>query len=214
MPAVKCPLDGCSYKTPDLDAAIVAALLTTHSISHNSTQGSTRVKKVSRPTLSSSGTSEEWQYFLSRWRDYKEATKITGKDLIIQLLECCEENLRRDLTRFDNSPTSKNESELLDIIKKFAVREENITISRVSLHDMEQDREEPIRSYYARLKGHANTCNFTIPCSSCQNKVNYSNEIIRDVLIKGISDSDIQLELFGTITPEMTLENILRIIGF
>ena len=34
MPVVACPIRECNYTTPDLDAAIVAALLTTHSTMH------------------------------------------------------------------------------------------------------------------------------------------------------------------------------------
>ena len=85
-------------------------------------------------------------------------------------------------------------------------------ISRVNLHDMHQDREETVRSFYARLKGQANTCNFSISCSECQHAVNYSEHIIRDILIKGIADPDIQLDLLGTITPEMTLERVIKFI--
>jgi len=35
MPQVKCPFPSCDYETADLDAATVAALITTHSIIHN-----------------------------------------------------------------------------------------------------------------------------------------------------------------------------------
>ena len=58
-----------------------------------------RVEKVRRPTVTAAGSSEDWAYFTTRWQDYVEATKIEGKDMIIQLLECCDEQLRKDLTR-------------------------------------------------------------------------------------------------------------------
>jgi len=49
----------------------------------------------------------------TRWDDYKEATKITSKDLVIQLLECCEKDLRKDLTRAaGGSLTNKPEDEV------------------------------------------------------------------------------------------------------
>ena len=34
MPAVQCPIPGCGYVTDDLDAAIVAALVTAHCTTH------------------------------------------------------------------------------------------------------------------------------------------------------------------------------------
>jgi len=58
--------------------------------------------------------------------DYKDATKIKGRGLVIQLLECCNEDLRKDLTRgAGGSLTNKLEDEVLSAIKKLAVREEN-----------------------------------------------------------------------------------------
>ena len=88
MPAVACPIPNCEYMTEDLDAVIVAALLTAHSTTH--TQGpatAAKVDRVKRPTISAAGTSEDWEYFLSRWADYVSATKVTGRDKTLQLLE-------------------------------------------------------------------------------------------------------------------------------
>jgi hypothetical protein len=51
------------------------------------------------PTLSTGGSTEEWSYFVTRWQDYANATKIASKETVIQLLECCDEHLRNDLTR-------------------------------------------------------------------------------------------------------------------
>ena len=159
MPAVDCPIPGCDYKTPDLDAAIVAALLTAHSAIH--TSGQAMVEKVKRPTIAAAGTSEEWAYFKSQWSDYADATKITGKDKVVQLLECCDEPLRMDLTRAaGGSLTNKTEDEVLSSMKKLAVREENTMVARVTLHNMRQDRDETVRSFRARLPGQADICKF------------------------------------------------------
>ena len=56
-------------------------------------QATTTVEKVRRPTILSAESSEEWSYLLTRWKDYAKATKLKGKDMVIQLLECCEEEL-------------------------------------------------------------------------------------------------------------------------
>ena len=79
---------------------------------------------------------------MTRWTDYAEATKVQGKDKVIQLLECCEEQLRKDLTRTaGGSLTNKTAEEVLEAIKKLAVREENAMVARVQLHNMRQDRD-------------------------------------------------------------------------
>ena len=212
MPAVDCPIAGCEYQTPDLDAAIVAALLTAHSAIHTSGHAA-KVEKVKRPTVAAAGTSEEWSYFKSRWSDYVDATKITGKDKVVQLLECCDEPLRKDLTRAaGGSLTSKTEDEVLSSIKKLAVREENTMVARVTLHNMRQDRDETVRSFGARLRGQADICKFITACPACAADVNYTDAIMRDVLTRGIADSEIQLDLLGDQNQNMGLEDIFKFI--
>lgn len=133
-----------------------------------------RVEKVRRPTVTAAGSSEDWAYFLTRWQDYVEATKIEGKDLIIQLLECCDEQLRKDLTRnAGGSLTNNTANDVLAAIKKLAVREENTMVARVQLHNMCQDRDETIRSFGARLRGQAGVCKFHVTCQTCNIDVNY-----------------------------------------
>lgn len=43
---------------------------------------------------------DQWEpkYFLSRWKDYEEAAKMTGKDKAIKLLKRREEQLRKNIT--------------------------------------------------------------------------------------------------------------------
>ena len=141
---------GCSYSTPDnTDAAVVAALLNAHTTTHNT---AAKVEKVRRPTISTADSSEEWAYFETRWDDYKTTTRVTGHECVVQLLECCDESLRKDLTRAaGESLTSKSETDGLVAIRLLAVRDENRC--RVTLHNMRQDRDEPIRNFGARLCG-------------------------------------------------------------
>ena len=67
---VRCPRVGCLYETPDTDPVVAAALITAHATEHNFSgagASTARVEKVRRPCVSSAGTSEDWQYFTSRW---------------------------------------------------------------------------------------------------------------------------------------------------
>lgn len=75
-------------------------------------------EKVRRPAISSAESSEEWSYLL---RDYSEATKLKGKDMVIQLLKCCEEQFWKDLTRnAGGSLTNKSMDEVMAAIKKIS----------------------------------------------------------------------------------------------
>ena len=117
---------GCSYNTPaNTDVAVVAALMNAHTTTHNSTNTAAKVEKVRRPIISTAGSSKEWAYFETRWDDYKTATRVTGHEYIVQLLECCDESLRKDHTRAaGGSLTSKSETDILAAIRLLAVRNE------------------------------------------------------------------------------------------
>ena len=211
MPTVKCPVPTCDYQTDEKDAVIVAALITAHSVTHaNAT--SKKVDKLKRPTISTSGTSEDWEYFKTRWDDYVRGTNISGGQVVIELLECCDEPLRKDLMRTYGSLTNKTQTEVLKAIKCLAIREENKMVARVSLHNMRQDHDEAIRLFAARLRGQATVCQFTMKCSHCQQEVNYKEEILRDALIRGIADNDIQFDILGDSNQNRTPEEIINFV--
>ena len=97
---------------------------------------------------------------------YKAATRITGRELVLQLLECCDEEMRKDLTRTaGGSLADRTEAEVLAAIKQLGVRGENVLLARVELYNMRQDAGEEIRIFGARICGQANLRKFTIPCS-------------------------------------------------
>lgn len=214
MPAIPCSIAGCNYVTEDVDVTIVVALLSLHANQHSSQNtAAAKVEKVSRPSISSSGTSEQWSYFLIRWEEYVTATNIQGKDKVIQLLECCDDTLRHDLTQASGSSLiDKSDTDVLAAIKTLAVREENVMVARVKLHNMHQDHEESVRAYFSRLRGQANICKFLVNCPTCAQDVSYINEVLKDVLVRGISDSEIQLDLLGHTNQDMNHEAILNFI--
>ena len=75
---------------------------------------------------------------------------------------------------------------------------------------MHQDEGEPIRGFAARVKGQADVCNFVIDCPSCSNSVNYTSKVLKDIIVKGILDPEIQLDLLSESNQEMQLEDMLR----
>lgn len=106
MEGVSCPFTGCTYRTPDAtEPAMDAVLMSTHAMEHQ-LQRSMKAKPtpVKRPEMTSAGTTENWTYFLTRWRSYSRAVRQASQDLVIQLLECCDNKLRRDMTRNTDRP--------------------------------------------------------------------------------------------------------------
>ena len=114
---VNCPYPGCTFNTGNVAEALAAMLLQIHASGFHS--GGTPdvdqsnvttitvvacVRKVWCPTISAGSSTEAWCYFNIRWTDYVTATKITGQDHVIRLLECCDEDLGKNLI----SPHNEN----------------------------------------------------------------------------------------------------------
>ena len=213
MAEIGCPVPDCPYVLPEMDPALGAVIMAGHLQTHRSEPTvMAKIEQVKRPCITSSGTTEDWGYFLSRWEDYVEATKVTGVNKTIQLLECCDEHLRRDLTR-NAGGTLKGRpiAEILASMKALAVREENPTIARVTLHGMSQDREESVRAFGARLRGQASVCQYRKACT-CGLIVDYSEENATGALIKGLADLEIRKQLLGEPNQLMNMEQAMAFV--
>lgn len=215
----RCPFPDCTYEKEEVTDALAAVLLLVHSSGTHTAQGApnvtpnTKLEKVRRQKISAAGSSEDWSYFLLRWGNYVTATNITGRDKVIQLLECCDEQLRTDLTRnAGGSLTDKTADEVMEAIKKLAVREKDTMVARVQLHNMRQDRDKTIHSFGACLLGQAGVCKFLDTCPGCSLEVNYTENVLRNVLTRGLADSEIQLDLLGDRNQNMSLEEVFQFI--
>ncbi len=85
-------------------------------------------------------------------------------------------------------------------------------VARVALHNLRQDMDEPVCAYGARLKGQASVCKFSKMCPRCNIPVDYTESIVRDVLCRGLEDSEIQMDLLGDKNQDMSLEDTLKFI--
>ena len=219
MPGIKCTAPACevtfdsTFPSEVLIRLIDIHTNTAHPPLQVTTTEPTKAEKVKRAMVSAAGSSEEFTYFEQRWEDYKAACHLQGADIVFQLLECCDESLRKDLTRAFGSLSSSDEATVLQKIQTLAVRQENVMVARVQLQDMKQDRDEPVRAFAARLKGQASVCQYTVKCTSCDTKVSYSNNKIHDSLIHGVYDEDIRLDVLGQPRlAEQTLEETISLI--
>ena len=214
MVVLNCPTEGCTYATGDIEAAPAIALFTVHGYSH--APGACQQVKpdiLSRPKVSKERTSEDWEYFITRWDAYKTATRIADHDATLQLLECCEDSLREDLHRSHSNIAMASEIDALAAIKTLVVKAENARVSRTTLWTLIQDREEGVRSFAARLRGQAKVFKFSKNCSHNPfEAVNYTDDLVRDSLIRGLGDSDSQQDILGHNDQDMTLEDKIKFI--
>ena len=222
MPIIKCPYDSCDWQSEDVDgafASVIAVQLTMHDKAVHSApnpSASTQILKIDPPKISVGATPEEWQSFVRQWSMYKTGTMIAPKQTATALFYCCSEELRLDIMRdIRLDVASMQESDLLTEIKRLAVREESILVHRMKLGKMVQTPGTGIRTFLANLRGQASLCKFTAQCTEpgCSHTFDYSSEIIKDNLIRGIADPEILADLLGDVKADRTLEEIVNFIA-
>merc|ERR1712030_248892 len=90
---------------------------------------------------------------------------------------------------------------------------ENHLVKVVHLLALAQDREEPVRAFYARLKASASVCELSVPCTAtaCTEKVSYSDKMILHALVRGITDKEIREQVLAK-TEEMGLDETVKFV--
>ena len=219
---LECEWAGCQWISKEASIEICLQLLQLHvQAKHNCQDQSkpqlptVKPEKAKRPEISSEMSDEDWQYFLSRWEDYKKATALTGNEVILQLMECCCESLRRDHHR--TYPKNENEcvtEELrLSQIKQLAVRQKNRMVNRVKLGTLKQDKGEPVRKFAGRIRSLATVSEYGVNCTTCNKIVFYTEPVIMDQLIAGLADLEIQKDVLShPEAPTLTLEKLLTFV--
>ena len=83
----------------------------------------------------------------------------------------------------------------------------------VHLLALSQDREEPIRAFYVRLKASASVCELSVPCTAtaCTERVSYSDKMILHALVRGITDEEIREQVLAK-REELGLEETVKFV--
>lgn len=211
MTILDCPIPGCGFQTADVDVIGAAAILNVHSHTHTNVNPAPAIQrstapKLVRPKIQHNSTCEDWNAFIRRWDTFRIGTAITDQAAPSQLLECADEKLGNIVLRAHPNFTTKTLVDALATLKSIAVIPVALGVLRSELAAMRQDPDESFRTYAARVQGKAETCEFKTAyhtnCSNCNNAINgdvyYTDDVIRDVLLNGISDMDIRREALST----------------
>lgn len=223
MPTINCPIDGCAYNTGDVEASIAAALLMVHNNIHvattiparATTQNKQKAPKINRPTIRKGSSEEIWNAFLKRWQMFKVGTALQAEESVQQLFQCCEDELGDEILKSYPNAVSGTEEILTTAIKTIAVTPVAISVCRAELLSIKQDHGESTRSFFARINGKAATCAYTIDCSSntCNQKNDFTDIMVKDVLITGLSDDDVKKEVLGWAElDEKSVQNTVKFI--
>ena len=201
MVIVSCPAPECDYKTEDVPPEIIGQLLSLHALKHSQPQIPTsRGPKLTRPTIDVGVDLETWNAFVRRWDTFRLGSDISDSAVPVQLFQCASEALGDILLKSDPQLTTKPVKDVLKAMQLMAVIPVARGVSRAELFQMNQTTDEPIRTFAARVRGKAETCAFSTsakcPCGTLV-QADYTEEVIRDVLLAGIADIDIRREALG-----------------
>ena len=205
MPVVRCPyFDTCAYETADVAVTVAVALLNIHNNSHvaapnNTTQARQRAPKIERPKITRGSSEESWNSFTTRWTLFKRGTTLSNDETVQQLFQCCDDDLGDAVLKSSPDAVYGTEDVLLAAIKQLSVTPVAISVRQADLLTCRQDHGENVRSFFAKLRGKAATCAFSVTCSSntCNHITEFTDSIVKMVLVAGLVDEEIKREVLG-----------------
>ena len=194
----RCEFPGCTVvKSADSEETALGLLQLHQTNVHSNATQKQRPPKVDRPQIAGGATAEEWATFNRRWETFKSATDMSQAETKCQLLACREQELEANLFKDDPKLRDKTEGDILAAMKSLAVIDVAATVRVTELLAMKQDHGEGIRAFVARVRGTANICAMEKACT-CGLNVNYTDEVVRWVILAGLSSPEIAREVLGT----------------
>ena len=145
---------------------------------------------------------------------FRSGTQITAEEAVQHLFQCCEDSLGDELLQSHKDAVTVTEDNLMKIVKKLPVAPMAVSVRRSELLSIKQDHGENTRSFFARINGKATTCAYSIKCCSdtCNRDVNFTEVIVKDVLVSGLVDDDIKNEMLGW--TELDTKNVQETVSF
>ena len=202
MVVVNCSVPNCNFKTDDVSEPLAIALLTNHALAHQLPPATDRPvtasqgPRLDRPKIEIGVSDEEWNVFVRRWTVFQTGSQIDIASAPAQLFQCAGPDLGDIILKSNPKATSLSTDDLLKSMRSLAVIPVAKGVLRTELLQLQQQRDESFRAFAARVRGKAETCAFTTACV-CGKEVDYTDNIIRDVLISGMYDTDIRREMLG-----------------
>ena len=217
MPVIQCPL--CDYATPDSSETIAVAVFNAHATSHmpssttpaQATPAAPRGPKLERPKVDIGVSLEEWNVFTRRLDAFVVGSGLDPNDYSAQLFQCAGVELGDAILKMDRNIVNGPTDTLLSTMKRLAVIAVAPGVLRSELMQMRQARDETFRTFAASVHGKAETCGYIN--ESCTRKCDFTQSMVKDVLIAGIYDIEIRRDVLSM--PDIlgkTINDIISIV--
>jgi hypothetical protein len=191
------------FKTPAGDLAQTVVYLQYHREDAHGQRGAgaggggskVQLSKIPRPEISGGCSQEDFKFFSRKWDQYvRSSNEKDEHKLKDQLTNCPNDSLRNALYKaLGDRIDTINVADLMKEIEELAVGRQSNNVNTLAMITTNQERDEPVRQFAARLGGLAAVCDLSVTCS-CGNKVSEVEKWVRLSLIGGLNDEDTKQE--------------------
>ena len=199
-----CPLNGCNWSYQSTFAAeeVNFKLIDHHINRDHAVQQSamvTNVKKISPPHIDAGVDPEAWHSFTIRWSQYVRCSQLSKEMQSLHLFQCASESLGNLLLKSHPDITDYPPDVAMKAMERLAVIPISKGVIRAELMKMRQGSDELVRTFHSNVQGKAQMCGFSVKFTcECNktSKVDYTDEVIKDVLLAGIADEVVQTGVY------------------
>ena len=177
-----------------------------------------RLPKFEAPTLDTGIDQETWIAFTLRWEQYCKGSGIDENLKSLQLFQCATETLGNLLLKANPKITECTPEVMLEEMHRLAVIQTAKSVARADLMRMTQANDEPFRTFAARVQGKAQVCGFATKAKcpyGCEKelKVDYTVDVVKDVIMAGISDEGVRTSVLETeAIEERSLNDLISLV--
>ena len=176
---------------------------TVHSTGPHPSASMRKAPKLCPPQIDVGVDPETWRIFQVKWRQYCQGSQISEDTHSLQLFQCASEALGRQLIQSNADIANCSPEVVMQMMERLAVISTSRGATREELRNMRQGNDESIQTFAARVKGKAQTCGFTMKSACpCALRVDYTQEVVKDVLLAGICDDEVKMRVHDVLDDE------------
>ena len=155
-------------------------------------------------TLTLEMTRPQFRKFQQDWTVYKQITLLQPSQTTAHLYNACNEEVQTSLINTHPDFLKEVEDNALKLIESIVTIRSNPAVHRKAFAELVQEEGQAVKTYGVRLRSAATDCAFQ--CPGCQYDLSAIN--IKDQLIRGLNNSNLQAEVLAKANQLKTLEDV------
>ena len=220
---LSCSVTTCEYETPagTPNWELMVNLLATHTqaVHGGGTQQATttnsKLQQLPRPVFTLNMTESQWSFTKLQWDNYISQMPVSPTVQLMQLQAACDDQLRQRVYDTGVYAALTTTALFLTKMKELAVIVVHKSIHLRNLWKMQQQSDEPIRAFVARLTATADMCGMVVECtnSTCKKEICYRDLVVHQLVIHGMRDNAIRVRVLSRNTAG-ELKNLGKLIEY